>query len=146
MKRVIKIKFFIYLFIIFSLIFPVQLWAADDDAGSEAAVDEEATYYELSPPFVVNLQDSGKRIRFLQARIQVLAYGQSKVEIVKAHDAVIRDALIILLSALSKKDINTSQKKKILQSKALKVVKDILKEETGRTQIEGLYFTTFVVQ
>jgi flagellar FliL protein len=143
MKKSFIFQHFFYGFIFLSLIFSVPVLAADDEDG---AVTEEAIYYELAPPFVVNLQDSGKRIRFLQVRIQVLAYGQDKIDKVKMHDPVIRDALITLLAGQSRKDINTSQKKKALQEKALKLVKNVLKDETGRTQIEGLYFTNFVVQ
>jgi len=137
--------FFYLLLVIFCIVIPLQLQAADDE-GEEGAVDDEAKYFELSPPFVVNLQDTGKRIRFLQARIQILAYGNAKIEIVKTHDAAVRDSLITLLSAQKREDISTSKKKKALQEKALKTVQKVLKEETGRNQIEGLYFTSFVVQ
>ena len=64
----------------------------------------------------------------------------------KTHNAPLRDALITLLSSQSRADINTSQKKKALQEKALNLVKKVLKEETGKEQVEGLYFTNFVVQ
>jgi len=143
MKNPLTFQRLFYFLIIFSFFLPVQQLAAED--GEEGAKDE-AMYFELSPPFVVNLQDSGKRIRFLQARIQVLTRSNASVELVKTHNAPVRDALITLLSAQSRSDINTSQKKKALQEKALKTVKDVLKAETGKSQVEGLYFTNFVVQ
>ncbi len=138
---------FLFLGIFLLLLLPMLAMAEGDEEGAEGALDDEPVYYELSPPFVVNLKDTGgRRIRFLQARIQVLAYGKDKIEKVKTHDAAIRDALITLLSAQSRNDINTAKKKKALQEKALKAVKQVLKSETGREQIEGLYFTNFVVQ
>jgi len=140
-----KSPFFYLFLVIFCIFIPLQLQAADEEEG-EKAVEDDAKYFELSPPFVVNLQDTGKRIRFLQARIQILAYGNAKIEIVKTHDAAVRDALITLLSAQTREDISTAKKKKALQEKALKTVQKVLKEETGRQQIEGLYFTSFVVQ
>lgn len=143
MKKTLVLQSFFYFLILFSFSLPMQVLAEDEEGEVNA---EEAVYFELSPPFVVNLNDSGKRIRFLQARIQVLAYGAENIEKVKLHDAAIRDALIMLLSSQSKNDINTSQKKKVLQEKALQVVKDILQKETGKAQIEGLYFTNFVTQ
>lgn len=139
-------KFYFLLLILLCIFVPLQLQAEDGEGEGEGAVDDEAKYFELSPPFVVNLQDTGKRIRFLQARIQILAYGNKKIEIVKTHDAAVRDALITLLSAQKREDISTAKKKKALQEKALKTVQKVLKEETGRQQIEGLYFTSFVVQ
>ncbi|MFK5892483.1 MAG: flagellar basal body-associated FliL family protein [Pseudomonadota bacterium] len=143
MKSLFTLHRLFYFLIILSFSLPVPLMAADEDA--EGAGDD-AIYFELSPPFVVNLQDSGKRIRFLQARIQVLVNGKEKIEQIKTHDAPVRDALITLLSAQSRKDINTSQKKRALQEKALEVVKKVLKDETGKSQVDGLYFTNFVVQ
>ncbi len=118
-------------------------YAEDEDPN---AVDDTPTYYELTPQFIVNLQDTGKRVRFLQARIQVLGRGKSTIETVKMHDAPIRDALITLLSSKKRSDINTTQKKKKLQEEAKKVVEGVMKEMTGKPQIDGLYFTNFVVQ
>jgi len=141
MKSLFTLHRLFYLLIFLSFILPMPLMAADEEGAGG-----EATYFELSPPFVVNLKDSGKRIRFLQSRIQVLVHGKENIEHVKTHNAPIRDALITLLSAQGKKDINTSQKKKALQEKALQVVKKVLKEETGKEQVDGLYFTSFVVQ
>ena len=135
-----------YVFIlILTLCLALQsVYAADEEEGG--AADSDATYYELAPPFVVNLQDTGKRVRFLQARIQVLAYGKKTIDVVKTHDAPIRDALITLLSSKRRSDISTTKKKKALQEEALTKVKDVLKEETGRSHVEGLYFTNFVIQ
>lgn len=143
MKSLFILPRIFYFLIILSFCLPMQLMAAEE--GEESAGDE-AIYYELSPPFVVNLQDKGKRIRFLQARIQVLTRSSASLELVKTHNAPVRDALITLLSAQSRTDINTSQKKKALQESALKLVKKVLKKETGEEQVEGLYFTNFVVQ
>jgi flagellar FliL protein len=141
MKSQVTLHRIFYFLIIMGLCLPMQLMAADEEE-----VKDEAMYFELSPPFVVNLQDTGTRIRFLQARIQVLTRSAASLELVKTHNAPIRDALITLLSAQSREDINTSQKKKALQEEALKVVKNVLKKETGKAQVEGLYFTNFVVQ
>ena len=143
MKSLFTLHQLCYFLIFLSFILPMQLMAADE---AEEGTGDDATYFELSPPFVVNLKDAGKRIRFLQSRIQVLVHGKDNIEHVKTHNAPVRDALITLLSAQSRKDINTSQKKKALQEKALEVVKKVLKKETGKEQVDGLYFTSFVVQ
>lgn len=143
-----KHPLFIFILLAF-LLMPLGIFAEECEEGSEdpACADDAATYHELAPPFVVNLQDDGgKRLHFLQARIQVLTYGSKKIEVVKTHEPMIRDALITLLSAQSQDDMNTSSKKKKLQKKALEEVQKVLKQETGRKQIEGLYFTSFVVQ
>ena len=131
-------KFF--LAILFSLALSSPLFAAED----EEEVDD-TKYYELSPPFVVNLQTSERRMRFLQVRLQVLG-DPAAIEAVQKHNAPLRDVIITALSAQSRESVNTPKKKKALQEKIQGEVEKVLKELTGKTQIEGLYFTNFVIQ
>ena len=131
---------------LFFLLSAFQVAYAEGEEGEEGMVADEAMYYELAPPFVVNLRDNGKRIRFLQARIQLLAYGSKAIDQIKTHDAPIRDALLMLLSSKKRSEINTSKEKKELQKEALEKVQDVLRQETGRKYVEGLYFTSFVIQ
>ena len=130
----------ILLILILSLSILTPLYAADDDE-----VVDESNYYEISPPFVVNLKTDERRMRFLQVRIQVLGT-QSAIDEVTKHNAPIRDAVITALSSQSRETINTPKKKKELQVKIQKEVEKILEELTGDPQIEGLYFTNFVIQ
>ena len=123
----------------FALISP--LYAAEDE---EEEVDD-TKYYELSPPFVVNLQSSERRMRFLQVRLQVLG-DPAAIEAVQTHNAPLRDVIISALSAQSRESVNTPKKKKALQDEIQAAVEKVLKELTGKKQIQGLYFTNFVIQ
>ena len=81
------------LFILFLSFFIMSpIYAADEEAV------EESNYYEISPPFVVNLKTDEKRMRFLQVRIQVLGV-QSAIDEVSKHNAPIRDVIITALSS-----------------------------------------------
>ena len=122
----------------FALVTP--LFAAEED--EEADVTK---YYELSPPFVVNLQTNERRMRFLQVRLQVLG-APSAIEAVQTHNAPLRDVIITALSAQTRESVNTPKKKKALQEKVQADVETTLKELTGKKQIQGLYFTNFVIQ
>ncbi len=114
-----------------------------EEEGNEAVDDTK--YYELSPPFVVNLQTKERRMRFLQVRIQILGTPDAIAEVQK-HNAPLRDIIITLLSEQSRESVNTPKKKKALQEKIQEAVEDVLKDLTGKKQIEGLYFTNFVIQ
>ncbi len=113
-------------------------------AEEEEEVDD-TKYYELSPPFVVNLQTSERRMRFLQVRLQVLG-NPAAIEAVQTHNAPLRDVIITALSAQNRESVNTPKKKKALQNEVQAAVEKVLKELTGKKQIEGLYFTNFVIQ
>jgi flagellar FliL protein len=114
---------------------------AEDEEGTA----EETKYFELSPPFVVNLQTNERRMRFLQVRIQILGTPKA-IEEVQTHNAPLRDIIITLLSEQTRESINTPKKKKALQDKIQAEAEKILKDLTGKKQIEGLYFTNFVIQ
>ncbi len=131
----------ILLLIVFSFTLITPLYAEDEE---EEGVDD-TKYFELSPPFVVNLQTNERRMRFLQVRLQVLG-NPSAIESVQTHNAPLRDVIITALSAQTRESVNTPKKKKALQEKVREEVETVLKELTGKKQIEGLYFTNFVIQ
>ncbi len=137
-----KAVFGVLVFLLFSLAVVNPLYA--EEGGGEETVDD-TKYYELSPPFVVNLQTKERRMRFLQVRIQILGTPDAIAEVQK-HNAPLRDIIITLLSEQSRESVNTPKKKKALQEKIQAAVEDVLKELTGKKQIEGLYFTNFVIQ
>jgi len=130
----------ILLLVILSFVLVSPLYAAEE----EEEVDD-TQYYELSPPFVVNLQTNERRMRFLQVRLQVLG-SPAAIEAVQKHNAPLRDVIITSLSSQTRESVNTPKKKKALQDKVQADVENILKELTGEKQIEGLYFTNFVIQ
>lgn len=131
----------ILLLIMFSFALVSPLYAAEEE---EEEVDD-TKYYELSPPFVVNLQTNERRMRFLQVRLQVLG-SPAAIEAVQKHNAPLRDVIITSLSSQTRESVNTPKKKKALQNKVQADVENILKELTGKKQIQGLYFTNFVIQ
>ena len=107
--------------------------------------EDNTKYYELSPPFVVNLQTDERRMRFLQVRIQVLGTPEA-IEAVQLHNAPLRDIIITLLSEQTRESVNTPKKKKALQNQVQTESERVLKKLTGKNQIQGLYFTNFVIQ
>lgn len=128
------------LILAFSLITPA---CAEEQENAEA--EDNTRYYELSPPFIVNLNTEERRMRFLQVRLQVLGLPEAIAE-VQTHNAPLRDVIISRLSAQTRDSVNTPKKKKALQLEIQKAVEKVLEDLTGNKQIEGLYFTNFVIQ
>lgn len=100
------------LLLILALIFITPTYAAEEE---DEAVDN-TEYYELSPPFVVNLKTDERRMRFLQVRIQILGSPDAITAVTK-HNAPLRDIIITGLSSQTRDSINTPKKKKALQVK-----------------------------
>jgi flagellar protein FliL len=105
-----------------------------------------AIYVEFDPPFVVNFEAKGMT-RFLQVTIQVMTRDPTTAELVKQHDPVIRNDLLLLFSNQTYDTISTREGKEKLRAEALQVVATALDAEgaSGKS-VEQLYFTSFVMQ
>lgn len=115
--------------------------------GKSAAAEtaKVAQYYALDPSIVVNFQDD-RAIRFLQVGISLMAYDPKAIDAAKAAEPRIRNALLLLFSGQKYENLSTEQGKLALQKQALKQVQDILQQAPGKPSIDGLYFTSFVIQ
>jgi len=102
-------------------------------------------YLELSPPFVVNIND-GDRLRFLQVAVQFKLSDVKVSEKLLHHDSIIRHTMLILLSGQEANDLYSATGKERLRKQALKEVLDALKAEVSEPLIEDMYFTNFIIQ
>ena len=115
-------------------------------AAAEAAKHVEPIYVALDPPFVVNFE-SGGLVRFLQVSAQVMTQDAPTAELLKRHDPVIRNGLLMLFSGQSYTTISTTAGKEQLRKSALAEVRRIVATQEGKPeQIKDVYFTSFVMQ
>lgn len=122
--------------------------SAEKDSGTDAKekpAGKEALYFAFDPPFVVNFTD-GKQIRYLQVSIEAMSHDPMAIENLKKHMPVVRNNLIFMFSNLNYETLNSVAGKKKLQQEALTEIQNIMKEKTGSTGIEAVYFTGFVMQ
>jgi flagellar FliL protein len=126
-----------------------------EDPPAEGEVAEEATekpsrvadpiYQGLDPDFVVAFQNP-KTVRFVKLSIEVMARDDDVIEAVKLHMPAVRDRIIILLSSKGETSLLNTDGKEQLREELLAAVQDVLKENTGETGVEAVYFTNFVMQ
>ncbi|KAF0193052.1 MAG: flagellar FliL protein [Gammaproteobacteria bacterium] len=105
----------------------------------------DANYYAFDPPFIVNFRDQAQA-RFLQVEVQVMALDPAVIETIKKHMPRIRNDLILLFSSQKYETLSTREGKEKMRDEALFEIRKILKEETGNPGVEGLYFTTLIMQ
>lgn len=121
--------------------------------GDRAATEEKARakrvepiYVALDPPFVVNFESSSL-VRFLQVTVHATATEPATVDLIKRHDPVIRNGLLMLFSNQSYDTLRTAEGKEALRQGALEEIRRIVGEEGGRADdVRNLYFTSFVMQ
>jgi len=107
--------------------------------------EEPAVYVEMKPSLVINLDD-GASMRFLQLDISLQTHGEEAAKAVELHMPKMRNDLMLLYSQKRYQDLLTRDGKEALQQESLEKVQDIMYEETGEETVDGLFFTTFVMQ
>ena len=93
--------------------------------------------------FIVNLADKrglGKRYLKISMELEVF-YEEDKVSITN-HIPQLRDAILLLLSSMSFKEINTIDGKLVLKQALLANINQVL----GSKMVQNVYFSDFVVQ
>lgn len=114
--------------------------------SSESKRKEPAQYVRLDPPFVVNFEAKGL-MRFLQVSVEVLTRDTATADLIKKHDPMIRNDLIMLLGNQEYTTISTREGKEQLRAAALQAIAKVIGDEGGNPkQVEQLYFTSFVMQ
>lgn len=114
-------------------------------ANAEAKSDTQASYVSLDPPFVVNVTGATGN-HFLQIAAQVKITDPSVADTLKQSQAPIRDAMIMLFSGQKVDYLKTIAGKETLRKQALAAIQKVLKDNTGKPGVDGLYFTGFVIQ
>jgi len=104
-----------------------------------------AVYYAFDPPFVVNFEQDGA-MRFLQITVEVMARDPEVISAVRLNAPLIRNNVMLQMSSLGYDDIMSREAKEKLRGAALEEVRTIVKRESGKSGVEDLLFTSFVVQ
>lgn len=106
---------------------------------------QKAIFYAFDPAFVVNIKGA-RRNSFLQVKIQVMTQYPEVADALKRYEPIIRNDLLLLFSNQTYKTLRTINAKKTLQTLTKRRINKILRDRTGAGGVEGVYFTSFVMQ
>ncbi len=108
--------------------------------------EAEKLYYEMAKPLTVNFP-RGSSIQMIQISLAFLVAGkEDALEAVKKHEPMIRNNLLMLISAQKPESLNMREEKEKLRAAMLNEVNSILKKMAGKSQVKELFFTAFVMQ
>lgn len=131
----------ILLFILGSLMLPAQ--AASEDENQPA----KAVYFKIEEAFTINfLNQSDKKARYMQISVTLKAHDPEVIKSAEMNLPMIQDALRTLFTAQRLETVNSVEGRRSLQAKALESIKNILKAETNRDELDAVYFTKFILQ
>jgi len=103
------------------------------------------SYVDLEPAFTLNYGDP-RRTRYIQASITLRVRDQTAALDVTAHSDAIRHTIIMLFSRQPTEKIRTSAGRDEILEQALRELQDLMVKETGKTLIDRVLFTAFVLQ
>lgn len=129
--------------------------AAEDDEhedhgkkkhDSHADSEHPIIYEDLEPAFIVNFQPNPDA-RVLQITLSVATHDQSVIDAVKKHLPMIRNNLLLLMSAEEPGQLKTLEGKEALRARLLEEINAIVKKQARKKDgIEELFFTGFIMQ
>lgn len=120
-------------------------------------VSKPAIYFLFEPDFIINFENVGKA-NFLSVQIEAMAREQDSINIIQTHMPVLRNDILLLLSAQKYEDVRTLKGKNILRKGMLKIINKVINEENNNLKkkdkedfhaiahIEAIYFTGFIMQ
>jgi flagellar protein FliL len=122
--------------------------AGNDKAAAAATAATKAApiYYKFEPAFVVNFGAEGN-VRFLQVTLEAMSRDPLVVEEIKNNEPAIRNDLVLLFSAQQYDALMAPEGKEKLRQSTLEAVRKSVAAEGGKAEaVEGVYFTSFVIQ
>lgn len=119
--------------------------AAPAEGEGDHAAAKNSNYVAIQPAFVVNLSDD-EAMRFLSVEIELATSDSHAADAVKLHMPLIRNNLLLLMGQKRYHELDKREGKEALRAEMLAEVRKVLKEQADVDGIEGLYFTSFVMQ
>ena len=130
--------------IVLMLALSLPMVAVAEEAEEGAA---KVSYITLSPPFVGNYGlDGSSKLKVYKADIALRVSGAEAAKAVKANDPLIRNQLVGLFTQQTSESLGSVEAKEKLRQEALKQIRQVMSDETGKPMVDDLLFNNLIVQ
>ena len=125
----------------------VMILGGGGDGADEVVeeVEPDALYYSLVPKFNTNYEVDGRQ-RLFQVGITLVTREQDVIDALAQHAPSIKSKLVILLSGQDFNTLQTPEGRESLRQSCLEAVSGIMEKEIGKSGIEKVLFTDYVMQ
>lgn len=128
--------------------------------NAEVGEVKPAFYFDLSPPFIINFENKSYAA-YLQIEMQLMMRDERVKEQINIHMPVIRNNILLILSAQKFEEVKGRPGKEQLQAKVLEAVREVIGTEMKKAlqkeseteikaedvpNVEQVYFTSFIMQ
>ncbi|NVD08156.1 flagellar basal body-associated protein FliL [Vibrio sp. JPW-9-11-11] len=103
-------------------------------------------YFTLEPDLTTNFYTKGKKLGYIQVRIDIMVASQADLSVIERHQPLIRDAVVELLGKQTEETITSLAGREDLRKTLVEQLNATLLPETGKTIIADLLFTKYLYQ
>ncbi len=128
------------------------LMSGGDEASQEDIVIEEpepvslqAIYVTLPQPFVFNVTGDMQQ-RLVQVKVQLMVRGDSNEVMARQNLPLVEHSLLTTFGAATVEQLRTPQGQLEVRKQAVDTVQAAMEKVTGKTVVERVLFTGFVMQ
>lgn len=104
-----------------------------------------AIYIPMEPPFVVNYGGQG-RLKYLKTEIALRVDNVHTASAVRHHMALLRNAMVMLLSRQQEETVATQEGVELLRQTARDEIDALLESEGEQPGVTEVYFNSLVIQ
>ncbi|MEZ8064724.1 MULTISPECIES: flagellar basal body-associated protein FliL [Vibrio] len=126
-------------FLAISLLFSASSFAEEESISKLA-------YFTLEPDLTTNFYTKGKKLGYIQVRLDIMVADSHDLATIEHHQPLIRDAVIELLGKQNEETIKSLSGREDLRKTLVEHLNKILLPETGKTLIADLLFTKYLYQ
>lgn len=107
----------------------------------------QSLYYIIEDPFTINfLRQSNEKARYLQIKVALKSKDSAILTSADSNLPMIQDSLRLLFAEQDMDTVESLEGRNQLQQRAYEQINAIFEEEAGSSNLEAVYFTTFLWQ
>ena len=134
-----KKSLFLGLLLIMSPLFSPAVFAEEDAAPRMG-------YFTLAPDLTTNFVTKGKKLGYIQVRVDILVADNRELPNLEHHNPQIRNALVEVLGQQPEQRIKSLAGREEIRKECLTAINEVLLTETGKTLAVDLLFTKYIYQ
>ena len=127
------------IFLAITLLFSTSSFAEEES-------ESKLAYFTLEPDLTTNFYTKGKKLGYIQVRLDIMVINSKDLATIEHHQPLIRDAVIELLGKQNEETIKSLSGREDLRKTLVEHLNKILLPETGKTLIADLLFTKYLYQ
>ncbi|CAH0527329.1 flagellar basal body-associated protein FliL [Vibrio hippocampi] len=132
-------RYLVQFFLIFGL-------TASTFANATQEPMAKLAYFTLEPDLTTNFYTEGKKLGYVQVRIDIMVADSSYLAVVEHHQPLIRDAVIEHLGRQNAEVIKSLAGREATRRHLVETLNNLLLTETGKSVITDLLFTKYIYQ